>query len=137
MMEAAEGGMLEVQLGQMAQQKGIQPGSQGFWPPSGAGSHQSERSAEDDRSAAPGFSADRYGREAQGGDHEAEGLSGAEFDRVFGQMMVKDHREDIKKFEKESNNGMDSDLKNFASSNLPTLKNTCRWRSRSRLYSFA
>jgi putative membrane protein len=37
-------------------------------------------------------------------------------------MMVKDHKKDIKEFEKEANRGMDSSVKEFASSTLPTLK---------------
>jgi hypothetical protein len=36
--------------------------------------------------------------------------------------MIRDHRKDIKEFENEANNGMDSSLKNFASTTLPTLR---------------
>ena len=36
-------------------------------------------------------------------------------------MMVSDHKEDIKAFEKEAKNGSDADLKQFASTTLPTL----------------
>jgi len=48
-------------------------------------------------------------------------LSGAQFDREYSQMMVSDHKEDIKAFEKEAKNGSDADLKQFASTTLPTL----------------
>jgi putative membrane protein len=36
--------------------------------------------------------------------------------------MVKDHREDIKEFEDEAQNGQDPDAKAFAARTLPTLK---------------
>ncbi len=48
-------------------------------------------------------------------------LSGAQFDREYSQMMVSDHKDDIKAFEKEAKNGSDADLKQFASTTLPTL----------------
>ena len=48
-------------------------------------------------------------------------LSGAEFDREYARMMVSDHKEDIKKFQKEAQSGGDPDLKQFASSTLPAL----------------
>lgn len=37
-------------------------------------------------------------------------------------MMVRDHRKDVSEFQKEANSGKDSDIKNFASSTLPTLQ---------------
>lgn len=48
-------------------------------------------------------------------------LSGAQFDREYSKMMVSDHKEDIKAFEKEAKDGSDADLKQFASTTLPTL----------------
>jgi putative membrane protein len=49
-------------------------------------------------------------------------LSGASFDQAYAQAMVKDHRDPIKLFGMESQNGADPDLKQFASSTLPALK---------------
>jgi putative membrane protein len=49
-------------------------------------------------------------------------LSGASFDQAYAQAMVKDHRDAIKLFGMESHNGADPDLKQFASSTLPALK---------------
>ena len=36
--------------------------------------------------------------------------------------MISDHKEDIKKFQRESEKAKDADLKKFASQALPTLK---------------
>lgn len=49
-------------------------------------------------------------------------LSGASFDQAYAQAMVKDHRKAIKLFGMESQNGSDADLKQFASTTLPALK---------------
>jgi putative membrane protein len=49
-------------------------------------------------------------------------LSGADFDRKYSSMMVSDHKDDIKAFEKESKSGTDADLKQFAAETTPTLK---------------
>jgi putative membrane protein len=122
MTDAAEGGLAEVQIGQMAQQKGSSQEVKDF----GRRLEQDHQKANDQLKT---IAQQRHFSLPTDTDakHKAaiaklNGLSGAEFDKVFGRMMVKDHREDIKKFERESNNGMDTDLKNFASSNLPTLK---------------
>jgi putative membrane protein len=47
---------------------------------------------------------------------------GADFDRAFAKMMLKDHEKAVDLFEKESTKGGDADLKAFASSTLPTLQ---------------
>jgi putative membrane protein len=49
-------------------------------------------------------------------------LSGAEFDREYSKMMVSDHKDDIKAFRKEAEDGKDADLKQFASQTLPALE---------------
>jgi putative membrane protein len=49
-------------------------------------------------------------------------MSGDTFDKAYMRAMVDDHKTDIAEFEKEANGGQDSDLKTFASSTLPTLK---------------
>jgi putative membrane protein len=54
------------------------------------------------------------------------GLSGAAFEREFAKVGVKDHRDDIKAFQKESNGGRDADIKGFATRTLPTLQDHLR-----------
>jgi putative membrane protein len=51
-----------------------------------------------------------------------EKLNGAAFDRAYMQMMVGDHVKDVNEFKKESNSGKDSQVKSFAASTLPTLE---------------
>lgn len=49
-------------------------------------------------------------------------MKGKNFDKAYVSMMVNDHNNDIAKFENQSNNGTDADIKAFATSTLPTLK---------------
>jgi putative membrane protein len=49
-------------------------------------------------------------------------LSGKSFDETHVKMMVDDHKEDVQAFEKAASSADDSDIKNFASKTLPTLK---------------
>ena len=47
--------------------------------------------------------------------------SGMEFDNAYMKMMMDDHKDDIKEFEKVSDNCKDANLKNFAVYTLPVL----------------
>ena len=49
-------------------------------------------------------------------------LSGAQFDAAYSKEMVKDHKEDVKLFEKQASAGS-SAVQKFAAQTLPTLKN--------------
>jgi putative membrane protein len=49
-------------------------------------------------------------------------LSGAEFDKKYMSDMVKDHEEDVKEFQTQSNDGTDPDIKAFAAKTLPILQ---------------
>jgi putative membrane protein len=49
-------------------------------------------------------------------------LSGADFDRQYMEMMVKDHVKDVKEFEEASTKAKDADVKAWAAKTLPTLR---------------
>ncbi|HEY2907026.1 MAG TPA: DUF4142 domain-containing protein [Vicinamibacterales bacterium] len=49
-------------------------------------------------------------------------LSGAAFDRAYMQAMLKDHREDVNEFRTESRSGADPEVKQWAAKTLPTLE---------------
>ena len=48
--------------------------------------------------------------------------TGNDFDKAYVKMMVKDHKEDIDEFKKASQNLTDNDLKTFATNALPVLQ---------------
>ncbi len=49
-------------------------------------------------------------------------MNGAEFDRKYMGHMVGDHKKDISEFRKEARSGKDPEVRNFASTTLPTLQ---------------
>ncbi len=51
-----------------------------------------------------------------------EGLSGTAFDSAFTTHMINDHQQDIANFEKHADVTQDTELKAFATSTLPTLR---------------
>ena len=61
------------------------------------------------------------------GEHQAShehlnGLSGAEFDKMYMEHMVADHEKVVAAFDKASTSATDADLKAWAGKTLPTLK---------------
>jgi len=49
-------------------------------------------------------------------------MQGADFDRAYAKMMLKDHEKAVSNFEKQSTKGTDPDVKAFAAKTLPTLQ---------------
>ena len=49
-------------------------------------------------------------------------LSGADFDRAYAKDMLSDHNKDVALFKKQAESGTDPDLKAFAAKTLPTLQ---------------
>jgi putative membrane protein len=53
-------------------------------------------------------------------------LQGDAFDRAYVEEMVKDHRKDVKDFERQAERGKDPSLKEWAGKTLPTLREHLR-----------
>jgi len=49
-------------------------------------------------------------------------LSGPEFDKEYMSAMLKDHEDDVKAFQTQSQEGNNPDVKGFATRTLPTLQ---------------
>jgi putative membrane protein len=49
-------------------------------------------------------------------------LSGVDFDKAYIERMVKDHKKDVKEFQKAADGAKDPDIKAFAQNTLPTLQ---------------
>ncbi len=54
--------------------------------------------------------------------NEMKALKGNDFDKAYVAMMLEDHKANISKFEMEANSGKDADVKAFAAATLPTLR---------------
>ena len=120
--EAAQGGMMEVELGKTAQDKASNEKVKEF----GKRMEQDHSKANDELKKIASdkgvqLSSDLDKKHKSKIDKLTK-LSGAEFDRQYMRDMVSDHKDDIKKFQNEADKGKDADLKKFASQTLPTLK---------------
>lgn len=51
-----------------------------------------------------------------------KGLTGRAFDHAYAREMVQDHRIDIREYEREAKHGKNSDVRDFAQSTLPVLR---------------
>ncbi|QEC43383.1 DUF4142 domain-containing protein [Pseudobacter ginsenosidimutans] len=119
--EAASGGMMEVTLGQLAQQKATNPRVQAF----GAmmvSDHSKVNTDLQNIAAAKSFQLPSSLEKHQQHIDEISKKEGKEFDKAYMTMMVNDHEKDIKAFEKAAASSSDSTIKGFASRTLPVLR---------------
>lgn len=122
MKEAASGGLMEVQLGKVAAEKGSHQRVKDFGKRMQA-DHSKANEQLKKIAAKKGVDLPTE----PSGEHKSTmdkltKLSGAEFDREYMDAMVDDHKEDIEKFQTQADKGKDPDVKKFASDNLPVLK---------------
>jgi len=120
--EAATGGMLEVELGKMAQEKASSADVKAF----------GQRMVDDHSKANDRLKtiAQEHGvtlKESLGRDQKQTldrltALHGTAFDRAYMSAMVKDHVEDVAKFRREANRAEQTPAKQFAAETLPTLE---------------
>ena len=120
--EAAQGGMAEVKLGQLAQEKGSSDTVKRFGKRmvddhSKAGDKLKEVASRENITLPTELSA-----KDQATYDRLSKLNDAAFDRAYARDMVKDHETDVAAFQKEASGGKDDSLKSFASETLPTLE---------------
>jgi putative membrane protein len=120
--EAAEGSAMEVELGKLAQEKGSSEAVKEFGKRMvqdhiKAGEDLKQAAAKANILAAPELS-----RKAKKAQEKLSKLSGPDFDREYAKLMVNDHRNDVKAFERESKSGAAPAVKEFATRTLPTLQ---------------
>jgi putative membrane protein len=120
-MEAAQGGMAEVELGQLASEKAqssdVKQFAQRMVTDHGKANDELKTLAQSKNITLP----TDVGAKHKATKDKLSKMSGAAFDRAYMQEMVTDHRKDVSEFEKESKSGKDPDVKAFAAKTLPTL----------------
>jgi putative membrane protein len=121
LVEAANGGMMEVQLGQLAQTKSSERQVKDFGAlmarDHGEGGEKLKTLAVSKNITLP----DSISAGQQKEKEKLQKKKGKEFDRAYINMMVNDHKKDIREFEKTANNATNSDIKAFARNSLPML----------------
>ena len=121
-MEAAVGGLMEVQSGQLAQQNGMSQRIKDF------GSmmvRDHEKANQELMSLASGAGMTlptALPADKQKHMDEMKNMKGKSFDNHYADMMVNDHQKTISLFEKQASSGTNPQLKTWASNTLPVLK---------------
>ena len=119
---AANGGMAEVELGTLAQEKAVNAKVKDF----GSMMVKDHSKANDEMKAlakSKGITLpDSIDSKEKKVKSDLSAKSGADFDKAYVSNMIDDHKEDIKEFEDAAKNVKDPDLKAFAVKTLPTLK---------------
>lgn len=122
MMKAASGGMMEVELGQMAQQKAKSQKVKDF----GAMMVRDHTQANNELKA---LAANKnvslpaaLVEEHQMHVNNMKEKTGADFDKAYMSMMVDDHQKDVSDFTNQSTGGNDAEVKAFAAKTLPVLQ---------------
>lgn len=119
---AAEGGMMEVEAAKVAAEKASNPDVKEFAEKLRNDHDEANKKlasiAETKNISIPS----KLNPEHQKKVEELMQKNGADFDRTYVQMMIKDHPKDISLFERQAKTGKDPELKAFANDTLPTLR---------------
>ena len=125
-MDAAMGGLEEVELGRIAAQQGMSAEVKQFGQRM-VDDHSQANSELMSLAASKGITLPtELDQKHRSEVTKLSGMSGADFDREYTKMMLSDHRKDVSEFEKQSTRGTDADLKAFATKTLPTLQEHLR-----------
>jgi putative membrane protein len=126
MEEAAAGGMAEVDLGKLAQEKGSSDKVKQFGKrmedDHGKGNQELMALAQSKGVPLPATITSMHRRLH----NRLSKLSGTAFDREYVKEMVKDHEKDVAAFRRMSQGAADPDLKAWATKTLPTLEDHLR-----------
>ena len=122
MEKAAQGGMAEVKLGQLATQKAgsdqVRQFGQRMVDDHSKADEQLKQVASNKGVTLP----TELDKSTQKEYDKLSKLSGADFDREYMKHMVSDHKQDVGDFKAQASKAKDPDLKAFAASTLPTLE---------------
>lgn len=120
--KAVHGNLLEIELGKIAQQRATNAQVKQFaarMVQDHTKANEELKKVADAKGAASPSSVDRkYRKDID----DLKSVPAARFDQAYMDYMVKDHREDIKDFDKEAKSGKDADVKAFAAKSLATLQ---------------
>ena len=121
-LEAAQGGIMEVELGKIASEKGVSADVKQFGQrmvtDHSKANEQLMTLAKQKNITIPEHAGDKHKAEID----RFSKLSGQAFDRAYMQHMVKDHQKDVKAFHQQATGGKDPQIQEFAKTTLPTLQ---------------
>jgi putative membrane protein len=123
---AMAGGMMEVQLGKLAEQRAQNEGVKRFGQRMVTDHSQANQKMSEVGSRLGLSAPAQLPREQSRTVEKLAGLSGAEFDRAYMAAMIDDHKKDISAFRKQADKGDNAQLKSLAQETLPTLEQHLR-----------
>jgi len=122
MMNAAQGGMEEVEMGKLAAANATNADVKAFGQKM-VDDHSKANDQLKQLAQTKGVTLPADMTKSQHAEMAKLGkMTGATFDHAYVKMMVKDHKKDVAEFAKESKSAKDSDLKSWAGTTLPTLE---------------
>jgi putative membrane protein len=120
--DAAAGGMMEVELGKIAAEKGVNDKVKAF----GRQMQEDHGKANEELKTIAANKGVQIPQALEGKQKKTvdrlSKLSGPEFDRQYTRTMIEDHKEGLKAFQREADKGKDPDVKQFASKYVPMIK---------------
>jgi putative membrane protein len=120
--DAAQGGMAEVELGQLAAEKASSEDVKKF----GQRMVDDHSKANDNLKELATKKGVHVPQQLSAKDKAIKArltkLSGDQFDKAYMANMVRDHKKDVAESKRETESAKDPDIKNFATSTLPTLE---------------
>lgn len=122
MVEATSGSLMEIQLGKYAAANAASPAVKEFGQMMVADHTKADSLLTVIATARHIAIPNVPGEDHQKHIDELTAKKGAAFDKAYMDMMVKDHEEDVKKFEDAAKNAKDGDVKEFAATIIPVLK---------------
>ncbi|MBK1988682.1 DUF4142 domain-containing protein [Sphaerospermopsis aphanizomenoides BCCUSP55] len=120
--KANQGNLAEIELGQLAEQKADSNEVKTFAQRMVKDHTQLNQELQDWANQKGVTLPSDIGKENKQIKSNLEKLPGAEFDQAYIQQMVADHNKDISLYRRQSQQGDDQDLKNWATKNLPLLQ---------------
>lgn len=120
--KAVQGGLAEVQLGQLANQNASNVAVRDFGQRMVTDHTQANNRLQQVAAQKDVTLPTDLGEENQAVFDRLSNLTGPEFDRQYMQHMVEDHTQDVSLYQQQSQQGEDTDLKAFATQTLPTLQ---------------
>jgi len=120
--EAASGNLMEIQLGQLAQNKASNPAVKQFAQRMVADHNNLENQLTSVASTGGQSFTPTMDSRHQNQINKLQGLSGAEFDRNYMSLMIRAHQRDVTNFQTQSQSANSAQVRTLATNSLPVLQ---------------
>ena len=120
--EAASGNLMEVQLGQMAQNKASNPAVKQFAQRMVADHNNLQNQLTSVASSGGQSFTPTMDSRHQNQINRLQGVSGAEFDREYMSLMIRAHQRDVNNFQTQSQSANSAQVRTLAANSLPVLQ---------------